>query len=163
LIIRKCTAGDIPAITDIWNQVVDDGLAFPQTDKLNPSEAKEFFSKQTYTGVAEEDGRILGMYILHPNNIGRVGHIANASYAVDRNHKGRHIGELLVKDSLSKAKKTGFRIMQFNAVVDSNIHALHLYQRLGFTDLGIIPKGFLLKNGIYDDIHVMYRKLDNIL
>jgi len=102
------------------------------------------------------------MYILHPNNIGRVGHIANASYAVDRNHKGHHIGELLVKDSLSKAKKTGFRIMQFNAVVDSNIHALHLYQRLGFTDLGIIPKGFLLKNGTYDDIHVMYRNLDDI-
>ena len=53
----------------------------------------------------------------------------------------------------------GFRIMQFNAVVDSNIHALHLYKRLGFTDLGVIPGGFQVKDGSFEDIHVMYKVL----
>lgn len=92
-------------------------------------------------------------------NIGRVGHIANASYAVDRNIRGQHIGEKLVWDSLLQAKKAGYRIMQFNAVVASNVHAYDLYLREGFVDLGIIPGGFLNKDRRYEDIHVMYKVL----
>ena len=56
-------------------------------------------------------------------------------------------------------KANGYRVLQFNAVVASNIHAFHLYQRLGFVDLGIIPGGFLNKDGVYEDIHVMYHNL----
>ena len=67
-----------------------------------------------------------------------------------------HIGEQLVKDSLSVGARLGFSILQFNAVVASNIHALHLYERLGFTKLGRIPKGFLMKDGHYEDIILLY-------
>ena len=146
--------------TEIWNQVVEDGVAFPQEEGLTGAEAAEFFAAQTVSAVAEdEQGNVKGLYILHPNNIGRVGHIANASYAVDRACRGEHIGELLVKDCLEQAKANGYRVLQFNAVVASNIHAFHLYQRLGFVDLGIIPGGFLNKDGVYEDIHVMYHNL----
>lgn len=156
--IRKYTDADLPAMIQIWNQIVADGAAFPQKDQLNEQTGAEFFASM-YSAVAEEDGRILGLYILHPNNIGRVGHIANASYAVDRDVRGRHIGELLVRDSLAQAKLQGYRILQFNAVVASNIHAYHLYLREGFTDLGLIPGGFLNREGEYEDIHVMYKVL----
>ena len=115
--------------------------------------------RDRYTAVAELDGEIVGLYILHPNNIGRVGHIANASYAVKSSCRGLHLGELLVKDCLKQAKALGYQILQFNAVVASNVHAYHLYLRLGFTDLGIIPGGFKNKEGEYEDIHVMYRLL----
>lgn len=122
--------------------------------------SRRIFAAQTVSAVAEdEQGNVKGLYILHPNNIGRVGHIANASYAVDRACRGEHIGELLVKDCLKQAKANGYRVLQFNAVVASNIHAFHLYQRLGFVDLGIIPGGFLNKDGVYEDIHVMYHNL----
>ena len=78
---------------------------------------------------------------------------------MDRACRGEHIGELLVKDCLEQAKANGYRVLQFNAVVASNIHAFHLYQRLGFVDLGVIPGGFLNKDGVYEDIHVMYHNL----
>ena len=68
-------------------------------------------------------------------------------------------GENLVKDSLQKGAQCGFRLLQFNAVVASNIHALHLYKRLGFTQLGRIPQGFLMKDGHYEDIILFYIKL----
>ena len=103
-----------------------------------------------------ETGNVLGLYILHPNNIGRCGHIGNASYAVASASRGLHIGEKLVKDCILQAGKNGFKILQFNAVVASNIHARHLYERLGFRHLGTIPKGFLLKNGKYEDICLYY-------
>lgn len=154
--IRAYKKEDLPAMQDIWNEVVQDGVAFPQTEPLNETTADGFFESQVFCGVAELDGKILGLYILHPNNVGRCGHIANASYAVSGHSRGLHIGEALVKHSLEKAKENGFRILQFNAVVATNIHAQHLYERLGFHKLGVIPGGFRLNNGNYEDIIVYY-------
>lgn len=101
----------------------------------------------------------MGLYTLHPNNIGRCGHICNASYAVTAECRGRHIGEQLVKDCMFHAKRIGFRLIQFNAVVESNIHARHLYERLGFIQLGTIPNGFKMKDGHYENICPYYREL----
>ena len=102
----------------------------------------------------------MGMYILHPNNVGRCGHICNASYAVKKNLRGLHIGEKLVVDCMERALECGFKILQFNAVVASNIHARHLYERLGFTQLGTIKNGFRLKDGTYEDICPYYIELN---
>ncbi len=159
--VKKYCEMYLTDVMNIWNEVVDEGTAFPQRNCLDRTEASAFFKEQTYTGVAVDDetNAVAGMYILHPNNVGRCGHIANASFAVKSGARGLHIGEKLVSDCLKKAKLHGFGIMQFNAVVDSNIHARHLYERLGFCDLGIIPEGFQLKDGSYADIHVMYKKL----
>ena len=106
-----------------------------------------------------ESGEILGLYILHPNNVGRCGHICNASYTVSSRARGLHIGEKLVKDCMEQGRRHGFRILQFNAVVESNIHARHLYVRLGFVRLGTIPGGFRMKDGHYENICPYYHEL----
>ena len=145
----------------IWNAVVREGIAFPQDEELTGETADTFFMSQSYTGIAvdSEANEIVGLYILHPNNVGRCGHICNTSYAVKEGKRGLHIGEQLVKDSLKMGARLGFRILQFNAVVATNIHALHLYERLGFTQLGVIPQGFRMKDGHYEDIIPHYIKL----
>ena len=157
--IREYKQEDLPAMIAIWNEVVEEGNAFPQDEPLNADTGAEFFASQSYTGVAEEDGRIYGLYILHPNNVGRCGHICNASYAVSSESRGRHIGEQLVKDCLAQGSRIGYRVLQFNAVVESNIHARHLYERLGFTQLGTITGGFRMKDGSYVNICPYYREL----
>ena len=157
--IREYEEKDLLQMIDIWNEVVEDGIAFPQEEKLDAISGKEFFGSQTYTGVAEDNGQIVGLYILHPNNVGRCGHICNASYAVSSKQRGQHIGEKLVMDCLFKAAEHGFKILQFNAVVESNTHARHLYERLGFVQLGTIPGGFRMKDGHYDNICPYYHTL----
>ena len=159
MLVRKYTEKDVPAMIRIWNEVVEDGIAFPQEDFLDEESGKAFFAAQTYCGVAEIDGNVCGLYILHPNNIGRCGHIGNASYAVSSEVRGQHIGEKLVLDCLEQAKVHGFRLIQFNAVVESNIHARHLYERLGFHPLGTIPGGFRMKDGHYENICLYYYEL----
>lgn len=159
VIIRGYQADDIPAMISIWNTVVEEANAFPQTDKLTREESELFFAAQTYTGVAILDSEIVGLYILHPNNIGRCGHIANASYAVKSGCRGQKIGEELVRDSLRKGKEYGFQLMQFNAVVSMNQSAIHLYEKIGFQRLGTIPGGFLLGDGSYTDIILFYIQL----
>ena len=156
--IREYTSDDVDAVMQIWNQVVEDGVAFPQENKLTKEEADAFFRRQTYTGVAEDNNskEIAGIYILHPNNVGRCGHICNASYAVRKDIRGEHIGEQLVKDCLRVAHEKGFRILQFNAVVANNIHAIHLYERLGFIRIGTVAGGFHMPDGTYEDIILFY-------
>lgn len=159
--IRKYEEKDLAQMIQIWNQVVEDGIAFPQEELLDDNTGKDFFASQTYSAVAEEiqTGNICGLYILHPNNVGRCGHICNASYAVSREYRGLHIGEKLVTDCLAEGKKHGFGVLQFNAVVATNTHARHLYERLGFEQLGVIPKGFRMKDGYYEDICPYYHEL----
>ncbi len=159
--VRKYGKQDIAAMTEIWNEIVDAGIAFPQTEMLSEKEAADFFAQQSFTGVAEaqDSGELLGLYILHPNNIGRCGHIANASYAVRSSARGCHIGEKLVTHSLEEGKRLGFRVLQFNAVVKTNHAAVHLYEKLGFVKLGTIPEGFFLKDGTFEDIILFYHTL----
>ena len=144
----------IEASLSIWNEVVRGGTTFPQEEELTAESGHDFFSTQTFTGLAQnkETGEIVGLYILHPNNVGRCGHICNASYAVSGKWRGHHIGEMLVRHSLTKGKECGFRILQFNAVVRTNESALALYQKLGFVRLGVIPGGFRKKDGSFEDI-----------
>ena len=161
IIVRKYEKKDLPAMIRVWNEVVEDGVAFPQEECLDEKTGAEFFAAQTYTAVAEnmENGQVLGLYILHPNNVGRCGHICNASYAVKKTVRGQHIGEKLVKHCIAQGKTCGFRVLQFNAVVKSNTGALALYKKLGFTQLGVIPGGFLNKDGEYEDIIPHYHVL----
>ena len=159
MIIREYMKKDVEDMIRIWNEVVIDGIAFPQEECLDEKTGAAFFSSQSYTGVAEDEGKIMGLYILHPNNVGRCGHICNASYAVASEARGQHIGEKLVLDCLKKGRELGFKVLQFNAVVESNTHARHLYERLGFTQLGTIPGGFRMKDGHYENICPYYHEL----
>lgn len=161
VVIRKSQSADLKEMCEVWNEIVAGGIAFPQTEALTQEEAEAFFAEQSWVGVAEntDTHEVLGLYILHPNNVGRCGHIANASYAVKSAARGLGIGEKLVRDSLTAAKNLGFRIMQFNAVVKTNYGAVKLYEKLGFTALGTIPGGFCSKSGSYEDIVLFYKSL----
>lgn len=158
--VRRFKPEEIPAMRAIWNEVVEAANAFPQESGLDAdSDAERFFSAQDYTAVAESQGKILGLYILHPNNIGRCATIANASYAVESESRGKGIGKLLVEDSLVQGKKLGFRVLQFNAVLKSNVSAIRLYERLGFESLGTIPKCYRKNDGSFEDLMLFFHRL----
>ncbi len=159
--VRTYEEKDLADMIRIWNEVVEEGNAFPQEECLTPESGREFFASQTCCKVAADirTDTVYGLYILHPNNTGRCGHICNASYAVSAESRGLHIGEKLVADCLAQGKQEGFGILQFNAVVAGNVHARHLYERLGFAPLGTIPGGFRMKDGSFADICLYYHIL----
>lgn len=155
--VRAYTRVDVGEMTRIWNEVVEEGVAFPQTECLTEETGAAFFARQSHCGVAvDENGAICGMYILHPNNVGRCGHICNASYAVASASRGLHVGKHLVRDCIARAHALGFRVLQFNAVVATNTRARRLYEKIGFHQLGTIPGGFRMKDGHYEDICPYY-------
>ena len=159
--ISAYAPADAQGAIAIWNEVVEAGAAFPQEESLTLESGDAFFRAQSFTGIARncDSGEIVGLYILHPNNVGRCGHICNASYAVGSALRGLHIGEALVRHCMEKGRELGFRVLQFNAVVASNSGALHLYEKLGFVRLGVIPGGFRRRDGEYEDIIPHYHLL----
>ncbi|MEI0798285.1 GNAT family N-acetyltransferase [Brachyspira intermedia] len=147
----------IKEVLKIWNDTIEEGIYFPQIETLsNEEEAHKYFISQDYTGIAIDNDKVFGVYILHPNNVGRCGHISNASYAVSKESRGKGIGEALVRDSMEQGKKLGYKILQFNAVVISNINAHKLYEKIGFNKIGIVKKGYINKNNDYEDIVLYY-------
>jgi GNAT superfamily N-acetyltransferase len=109
--------------------------------------------------VAVRDGAVLGTGELHANQGGGGSHIANAGYMVHPDHTGKGLAKALCAYSLDAARAAGFRAMQFNAVVESNVRAVAAWQAMGFEILGTIPEAFHHPSLGYVGLHVMYRRL----
>ena len=61
VVVRAYEQADLPAMARIWNEVVEAGRAFPQDETLGPREAADFFAAQSFTGVAELQGQVVGL------------------------------------------------------------------------------------------------------
>jgi ribosomal protein S18 acetylase RimI-like enzyme len=151
------TREHLPQAAAIWNSVVEEGTSFPGDELLSDEQAWEMFQAQTASVCAVDGDEVVGVYILHPNNFGRCGHIANASYAVKAGLRGRGIGRALVTDCIRQAKAHGYRGLQFNAVVSTNTPAIALYIKLGFRIIGTVPGGYRYADGSYRDTLIMLK------
>ena len=156
---RKYEQNDLKKMRQMWNVIIEDGVAFPGMVLLEENEFESMLKHQDDVYCMIVDQHVVGYYILHPNNIGRCSHVANASYILDKDMRGKHLGEFLVKHSIEIAKELGFKGMQFNAVVESNYAARHIYKKVGFKEVGVIPNGFMLKDGSYSNMYIMYLPL----
>ncbi len=161
LILKEIERKDLPQAAAIWNAVVEAGDSFPGDAILSEQQAWDMFCAQTKTVCAHSGDEVVGVYILHPNNIGRCAHIANASYAVKEGCRGMGIGRALVEDCIARAKQAGFRGLQFNAVVATNTTAIALYLKLGFAVLGTVPGGYRDKDGHYSDTLIFLKTWHN--
>jgi L-amino acid N-acyltransferase YncA len=159
LSVGPYSAADLGDCTAIWNDILSEGVAFPGEELFSEAGMARYLSEQSAVTCIRSGGAVCGFYILHPNNIGRCGHVANATYCVARDARGQGVGKQLVPASLREARSLGFRGLQFNAVVAGNVSAVRLYHENGFYIVGTIPGGFRLKSGEYSDMYVMYRDL----
>jgi ribosomal protein S18 acetylase RimI-like enzyme len=102
---------------------------------------------------------ILGTYILRPNQSGGGSHIANAGFMVSASARGQGLGRAMAEHCFSEARRFGFRAMQFNYVISTNVAAIRLWQDLGFEIVGTLPDAFHHPEKGYVDVYVMYRSL----
>lgn len=157
---RPYIKSDLPILRAIWNDILEDGIAFPGLDLYDTDESfNEMLKQQDAVNCILVNDTIMGYYILHPNNIGRCSHVGNCSYCMSKTARGKKLGKPLVQHSIDTARKLNFKGLQFNAVVASNLAAIHIYTSLGFSIMGTIPNGFLLKDNTYSDMHIMYLEI----
>ena len=158
--IRIATEFDFDKVWEIFSKVIKSG----DTYVFNPNTPKEDLKKHWFadymeTYVIEENGQILGTYIIKPNQIDLGNHIANCSYMVNPNSQGKGIGKKLCEHSLEIARKNNFEGIQFNIVVSANKGAVELWKKYGFEIIGTTPKGFRHSKLGLVDIYIMYKDL----
>jgi L-amino acid N-acyltransferase YncA len=162
VLIREAGAGDWASIWPFFHAVVAAGETFTYPVDLGEDRGREWWmlSPPSRTVVAVDDsGTVLGTAKMNRNHMGNGSHVASASYMVDPAHTGRGVGRALCEYTLEWARAEGYRVMQFNAVVETNDHAVRLYRSLGFHTLGTLPEGFRHPTRGYVGLHVMYRPL----
>jgi L-amino acid N-acyltransferase YncA len=158
--IREATAADRDAIWDIFHEVVAARDTYAFDPEMSRHDALGYwFQADTQTYVAESRGRIVGTYILRPNQSGGGSHVANAAFMVAPDARAQGIGRAMAEHCLSEARRLGFRAMQFNFVVSTNDAAVRLWQKLGFKIVGTLPGAFRHPEKGYIDVYVMHRSL----
>jgi L-amino acid N-acyltransferase YncA len=159
VLIRDATQEDWPAIWPIVRAVVTAGQTFTWDPDVTEETAKASWMNGRAFVALDEDGAVIGTAEMHRNQGGPGAHVANAGFMVAAGHEGKGIGRALASHVLDQARADGYRAMQFNAVAESNIRAVGLWQSLGFEILATIPEGFRHPVEGYVGLLVMYRSL----
>ena len=159
--LRPANKADADAIWDIFHAVVAPGDTYVFTPDMSRAEALAYwFRSDTHTYVAESDGRMVGTYVLRPNQPGLGSHVANAAFMVSPSARGLGVGRRMGEHCLAEARRLGFRAMQFNFVVSTNQPAVHLWQQRGFAIVGTLPGAFRHTQHGFVDAYVMFRTLE---
>jgi L-amino acid N-acyltransferase YncA len=160
-VIRKAEDDDWPRIWPFFAQIVDAGETYAYPSGLTGETARDLWmeSPPAQTIVAIAGGQIAGSAKFGPNRPGRGAHVATASFMVDPAFAGHGVGRALGEYAISSARNAGYHSMQFNAVVETNTGAVHLWQSLGFEILATVPEAFDHRTLGLVGLHVMYRRL----
>lgn len=161
MLIRDATDDDWRAIYPFFSEIVAAGQTYAYPENLSSDEARRYWmtAPPSRTVVAVEDGVVVGSATMGPNRPGRGSHIATASFMVDPRRERRGVGRALGNELIDWAKRSGYRAIQFNAVVETNLPAVHLWEDLGFEILTTVPEAFDHAEHGLVGLHVMYRRL----
>jgi GNAT superfamily N-acetyltransferase len=159
--IRRASDRDWPSLWPIWQAIVAAQETY-MWDPYTPSEQAQrlwLADPPAETWIAEDDGAVVGTYLLKPNQPGPGAHVANAGFMVAPAARGVGVGRRLAEHCLARARETKYTAMQFNAVVATNAGALQLWRSLGFQVIGTVPQGYQHRTRGLVDVHIMHRML----
>lgn len=160
LLIRKAESADTRTIAAIILPTIRDGTTYALDPDLSEADALAYWmgaDKETF--VATEAGEIVGTYYMRPNQAGGGRHVCNCGYMTSAAAVGRGIASRMCRHSLDHARTQGYRAMQFNFVVSTNVGAIRLWQRMGFERVGTLPGAFRHPTSGFVDALVMFRAL----
>jgi L-amino acid N-acyltransferase YncA len=162
LTVRDATPADWPLIWPFLREIVAAGDTFAYDPDMDEAQARAIWMvgpPGRTTVAVDEDGAVVGTASMYANRPGPGSHVASASFMVDPAHRGKGAGRALCEEALDWARSAGFRAMQFNAVVETNMGAVDLYRSLGFDVIGTVPEAFLHPTEGYVGLHVMHVSL----
>lgn len=160
LTIRPAEPRDRAAVWAILEPMIRGGETYTIPSDIAETEALDYWlGPDRDSFVAERAGTILGTYYLRANQGGGGAHVCNCGYVTGEAARGQGVAREMCAHSLEKAGERGFRAMQFNFVVATNVGAIRLWEQMGFDTVGRLPGAFRHPRLGYVDALVMYRTL----
>jgi GNAT superfamily N-acetyltransferase len=161
VLIRQAEDQDWPLIYPMYAAIMAEGKTYAFPEGQTPEQARSSWMEEPpgQTIVAVTDGIVTGSAKMGPNRPGRGSHIATASFLVDPARHGQGTGRALAEYTLDWCRSAGFAGIQFNAVVETNAPAVHLWQSVGFAIIGTVPGAFDHPDHGRVGLHIMFRNL----
>jgi L-amino acid N-acyltransferase YncA len=161
LTVRPAVPADAEAICLIYNQGIEDRVATLETELRTPAERLQWLGGRALRHpvlVATAAGEVVGWASLNRfNPRPAYDHVADASVYVERGWRGRGVGRCLLERLVETARELGYHKMVL-AAFPTNLAGMALYERLGFSRVGIYREHGLL-DGRWVDVMVMERLL----
>lgn len=160
---RRATDADEDALWTIIEPILSKGdtwvFAPPKTAEDRTNILAYWLAADKWTYVYLVQNQIVGIFFIKANQPDLGNHIANAGYMTHSDWRGQGIGYQMGLFSLTEARRLGFEGMQYNIVVKTNENAVRLWQRLGFSIVGTLPKVFQHPSLGRVDAYVMFQSL----
>ena len=158
--IRLATSYDEDAIWSIFHAVIATGDTYVFDPHISREDALAYwFRSDIRTYVIEDNGWVVGTYILQPNQPALGSHVANAAFMVILSARGLGVGRSIAEHCLNEARRLGYVAMQFNFVASTNRVAVRLWRQFDFTIVGTLPGAFRHPTPGLVDAYVMFRHL----
>ena len=155
--VRAATPEDATAICVIYNQGIEDRIATLETELRTAGERRRWMATRSARHpvvVAQHGGLVVGWASLNPfNPRAAYDHVADLSIYVERGWRGKGVGGRLLEHVILLARHIGFYKIVL-AAFSFNAAGMALYERLGFTTVGVYREQGQL-DGRWVDVIVM--------
>jgi len=163
-VIRGPNWNDLDGLLEYINGLVEERAQIVKSEKMTrEAEAdwlgqrlSEIESGQAIHLVAEVGGKIAGDATVGVL-AGERGHTAYLGIGLSKGVRGLGLGKALMHALIELSKKAGLKILILD-VFATNIAAIRLYEKVGFREVGRIPKG-ICRDGNYIDLVRMTTEL----
>ena len=158
-IIREAIPEDAEKMISYLNQAggESDNLLHGKNEFVVPVEGvkqKLAMSKDSDNSIvliALENEEIIARAELEGYYPARIHHRAKFSISVKKEYWNQGIGTEILKRIIEQAKKMKISVIELEVISD-NVRAIHLYHKMGFTDIGIYKDYFYLKEKFIDAV-----------
>jgi GNAT superfamily N-acetyltransferase len=155
---------DVEPLRDLYRIIVEEGTSYPHDRFPDDHDFMDYWfrGRSTVAAYAQDQADaapMAGAFYLKSNWPGRARQVANAGFMVAPEWRKKGLGWLLGATMLEYAKQLGYRSVLFNLVFSENAPARHLWEKLGFRPLGVIPSAVRKDSGTYQDAVIMFRSL----
>jgi len=157
LAARAARREDAAAITEIYNQGIEDRIATFETEPRGAADIEAWFDHaKAFVAVEDETGQVAGYAVAHPyadrccySGIGEF------SVYVRRSHRGRGVGAVAMAALIAASREQGLWKL-LSRVFPENRASLGLMARMGFKEIGVHEKHGKLE-GVWKDTVIVER------
>ncbi len=158
--ITQATPDIMDEIWPFMRQIAAEGRTYAWPPDVSREMAPSlWFFPNARVYAARMNGELAGTFYLRPNHLGPASHTANGGFMVNPRFAGGGVCTRMGEHAMSEARRLGYRAMQFNMVVSTNLPSVAVWKKLGFTEIARVPEGYCLPDGNYVDSLILHRKL----
>jgi ribosomal protein S18 acetylase RimI-like enzyme len=164
-VLRTPKWEDLDDLLELINSLVEEKAEIIMDEKLSREQEAEWLSDvllrlekdQIFILVAEVGRKVVASSDLHPGR-GSEKHAGAVGIAVQSGFRDLGIGTWMMQTMVKEAKRVGLKILVLS-VFATNKRAIHVYEKLGFEQTGLVPKKHF-KQGKYVDEIAMAKPLE---